>query len=60
MISGKEVPDRLSSSVKKIITNGIKGIIKDTPKPRDPSFGNVHNILIGNNALVCSYAARVL
>ena len=50
--------DRLSSSVKKIITNGIKGIIKDTPKPRDPSFGNVHNILIGNNALVCSYAAR--
>jgi glycerate 2-kinase len=48
------------TSVKRLITKGINGEIEDTPKEGDPIFENVHNVLIGNNSLLCNYAAKYL
>jgi glycerate 2-kinase len=38
----------------------MRGIINDTPKPGDQIFNKVHNLLIGNNALVCENAVKYL
>jgi len=48
------------ASVRRLITRGINGEIDDTPKEGDPIFKNVHNILIGNNSLLCNYATKYL
>ncbi|MGC1933211.1 MAG: glycerate kinase [Candidatus Nitrosopolaris sp.] len=48
------------TSVRMLITKGINGEIEDTPKEGDPIFETVHNILIGNNSLLCDYAAKYL
>ena len=48
------------TSVKKLIKKGINGEIEDTPKEGDPIFEKVHNILVGNNSMLCNYAAKYL
>jgi glycerate 2-kinase len=48
------------TSVKRLIKKGINGEIEDTPKEGDPIFEKVHNILIGNNSMLCNYAAKYL
>lgn len=42
------------------IIRGAKGEIEETPKPHDPIFSKVHNVLIGNNSIACTNAARYL
>ncbi len=49
-----------NTAVKEVIINGMKGNINDTPKPGDPIFKNVNNLLIGNNTLVCENAVKYL
>ena len=48
------------SSVVALISSGLEGIIKETPKASDPIFRKVHNILIGNNTLLCNKATHYL
>jgi glycerate 2-kinase len=36
-------------SVRNVLTNGEKGLLKETPKTGDLAFRNVHNKIIGNN-----------
>ena len=43
-----------------LISRGIRGLIKDTPKASDPIFHKVYNILIGNNTLLCKKATQHL
>jgi glycerate-2-kinase len=42
------------------ISKGAKGKIGETPKPRDPVFSRVHNVLIGNNSIACTSAVDYL
>lgn len=42
------------------IDTGAKGEIEETPKPRDPMFSRVYNMLIGNNSIACTGAVRHL
>ena len=42
------------------IVKGVKGEIEETPKPNDPIFSKVHNILIGNNSIACTNATSYL
>jgi glycerate 2-kinase len=42
------------------IAKGAKGMIEETPKPDDPVFSRVHNMLIGNNSIACASAANYL
>ncbi len=39
---------------------GARGLIADTPKPGDPLFDRVHNVIIGNNATGCNAAVTFL
>ncbi len=41
----------LASSIHNAILEGIEGNIQETPKPADPAFKKVYNIIIGNNKL---------
>jgi glycerate-2-kinase len=42
------------------ISRGAKGEIEETPKPLDPMFSRVHNMLIGNNVIACTSAVGYL
>src|SRR5919206_895354 len=43
-----------------LISKGLRGLIEDTPKASDPIFDRVHNILIGNNTLLCKKATQYM
>jgi glycerate-2-kinase len=42
------------------IARGVRGDVEETPKPHDPAFSRVHNLLIGNNAIACANAIAYL
>lgn len=42
------------------IARGARSEIEETPKPRDPIFSRVRNILIGSNSIACANAASYL
>lgn len=41
--------DKTPSSVRKVLLDGKKGLISETPKPGDAAFQKVHNFVVGNN-----------
>ncbi|MEM2119065.1 MAG: glycerate kinase [Candidatus Bathyarchaeia archaeon] len=41
--------ETIPEAIKKVLSDGEKGLIPETPKARDKAFKNVHNIVIGNN-----------
>jgi glycerate-2-kinase len=43
----------VSKKLRNLISHGISGNIKDTPKPGNPIFTNIHNVIIGNNNIAC-------
>lgn len=51
---------RKPDAVVERITRGSKGEVEETPKPNDPLFSRVHNVLIGNNAIACLGAVNYL
>ncbi|MEN6446508.1 MAG: glycerate kinase [Syntrophaceae bacterium] len=50
--------DRVPASITGLIQSGVDGNIPDTPKEGDPVFGNVVNVLLGNNLSACRSARR--
>jgi glycerate 2-kinase len=44
-----EIPD----SVRRVITQGKKGFIPETPFPDDPVFSRVSNMIVANNSMAC-------
>lgn len=42
------------------LINGTQGKVGETPKPGDPCFNRVRNVIIGNNTVACLAAARYL
>lgn len=38
-------------SIREVLSDGVKGLIPETPKTDDEAFKNVHNIIVGNNRL---------
>ena len=50
--------NRTPTSVRKVLSEGLKGRISETPKKDDPAFKKVKNIVIGNNRLACSAALK--
>lgn len=37
------------ASIRKVLTNGEKGVIEETPKANDKAFKKVYNLVVGNN-----------
>ncbi len=48
----------IPNSIKKVIENGIKGKITETPKRGDSVFKNVYNFVISNNKVACQAAMQ--
>jgi glycerate 2-kinase len=45
---------------KNVIVKGLRGCEAETPKPGDPIFQRVINLLIGNNSIACTAAQQYL
>jgi glycerate-2-kinase len=45
--------NKVPASVRKVLTDGEKGVIQETPKADDEAFRKVYNVVIGN----CRYAS---
>ncbi len=50
--------DRVPRQVRERLERGAQGKIRETPKPGDPVFKHVHNVVIGSNHLALEAAAR--
>jgi len=49
-----KLENKIPHSVKSYLRDGMKGKAPETPKPGNPLFNNVHNLIIGNNGLALS------
>ena len=49
-----KLENKIPHSVKNHLRDGIDGKVPETPKPGNPIFNNVHNLIIGNNELALS------
>ena len=52
-----DIRDQVAPSIVARLQQGMRGEIPETPKPGDPLFERVGNLVIGNNALVVDAAA---
>jgi glycerate-2-kinase len=52
--------DSAPDAVRKVLSDGTEGLIEETPKPDDPAFANVYNVIIGNNRNASQAAAEYL
>ncbi|HSU59246.1 MAG TPA: glycerate kinase [Bryobacteraceae bacterium] len=52
-----ELTDRVPESVRDHLRQGAAGNLPETPKPGDPLFQNVYNIVVGSNRLAIEAAA---
>jgi glycerate-2-kinase len=41
--------EKVPSSVRRVFSEGEKGLVAETPKPRDAAFEQVHNLVVGNS-----------
>ena len=53
-----KITGRTPKTVLELLRKGARGEIAETPKPGDPLFQNVYNIVAGSNALALAAAAR--
>jgi len=51
-----EIWEKTPDSVKKVLINGIKKEIPETPDKKDSVFKNVDNVIVANNTLACKKA----
>jgi len=49
--------DRVPSSVGQRLAAGVRGEIRETPKPGDPAFARTQNLIVGSNRLAVDAAA---
>jgi len=52
--------DKASASIKKVLSDGGKGIIPETPKADNKAFKKVFNVVVGNNRLASTTAREYL
>ena len=52
------ITGKLPAAVRHRIDAGIRGEVPETPKPDDPLFSRVHNVVVGSNRLALDAAAR--
>jgi glycerate-2-kinase len=51
---------KIPVSIRKILSEGAKGLLQETPKPNDLVFEKVHNLVIGNNRTASQAAVDFL
>jgi hydroxypyruvate reductase len=53
-----EILDAVPAAVRERLEQGMRGEIPETPKPGDPIFDRVTNVVVGSNALAVEAAVR--
>ncbi|TRO45739.1 glycerate kinase [Candidatus Bathyarchaeota archaeon] len=53
-----QLQDTVPASVSKRISDGVAGVIPETPKKDDPIFNRVTNLIIANNSIAAAAAQR--
>ena len=48
------------ASIRKVLSDGEKGLIPETPKAKDEAFKRVYNVVVGNNRLASLTAQKYL
>ena len=51
---------KIPVSIRKVLSEGARGLLEETPKPNDFVFEKVHNLVIGNNRTACQAAIDFL
>jgi glycerate 2-kinase len=52
--------EKIPSSVTRVLSEGTKGNLPETPKPGDPCFQKVSYHILGNNRVACTSARKYL
>lgn len=52
-LSDLKIMDKVPVHVRDRIKAGVRGLIAETPKPGDPIFSKVSNVIIASNAIAC-------
>jgi glycerate 2-kinase len=50
--------ERISPAVLQLLRSGASGAVQETPKPGDPVFAHVQNVIVGNNRLALEAARQ--
>ena len=50
--------NRIPQAIRRLLEDGKRGLVPETPKGNDPLFDRVHNVVIGSNRLALQAAAR--
>ncbi len=58
VLARRGIDRRVPPSVRERLEAGHRGDVEETPKPDDPVFERVTNVVVGNNALVVNAAAE--
>jgi len=53
-----DLTKEVSPSIKNYLTMGIEGKVEETPKPKDPIFERVFNVLIGSNMIALNASKK--
>ena len=48
-----QIWDQVPAPAREILEKGDKGLLPETPKPGDPAFAGVRNVIVGNNRGAC-------
>ena len=48
------------SSVRKVLSDGVEGLLEETPKEGDSAFKKIHNVVVGNNRTASQAAVECL
>lgn len=56
MVERRGLAGQVPHSVREHLRRGVEGLIPDTPKPGDPLFARVQNVVVGDNARACRAA----
>jgi hydroxypyruvate reductase len=57
ILAARAILDRVPSPVLRRLESGVSGEIPETPKPGDPAFSAVRNVIVGNNRTALEAAA---
>lgn len=55
-----KILNKVPPSVRNRIEEGVRGLVPETPKPNDPLFSKVSNVIIGSNEIACEEIIRTL
>jgi hydroxypyruvate reductase len=58
VLQGYDLLTRVPQNVRDRLMQGAAGLLDETPKPGDPVFNNVHNVVVGSNHLALEAAAQ--